>query len=191
MKMAKKIFIALLIVSVMVSAFAVIATASSGSAPDYSYLLEYYEEPTLFYYDFTGEDADYSSSLISSRSDKLVDGYIVDDSAPGGKYLALEISAATSKFDVFDNHTYFNWSSENAIDDFMIEMTVSGSKGEGKEKALPRIIVTVADEEITDASVGATVGTTIVAIDYRSIGDLLVSNRNDNSGKSLFFALTL
>ena len=168
MKMTKRIFIALLIVSVMVSAFAFTATASSGSALDYSYLLEYYEEPTLFYYDFTGEDTDYSSSLISSRPDKLLEEYVEDEVAPGGKYLSLEIPAATGKFDVFENHTYFNWSSENAIDDFMIDMTVSGAKGEGIEKALPRIIVTVADQEVTDASVGASVGTTIVVIDYRN-----------------------
>ena len=58
MKMTKRIFIALLIVSIMVSAFAITSMASSDSAVDYSYLLEYYEEPTLFYHDFTGENVD-------------------------------------------------------------------------------------------------------------------------------------
>lgn len=168
MKMTKRIFIALLIVSVMVSAFAFTSAASSSPALDYSYLLEYYEEPTLFYYDFTGEDVDYSSSLLASRSDKLSDTCIEDDTAPGGKYLSLEIASALGKLDVFENHVYFNWTSENGIDDFMINMTVSGTKGEGREQALPRIILTVADQEYTDPALGSKIGTTIVAIDYRT-----------------------
>jgi len=169
MKMTKRIFIALLIVSVMVSAFAFTATASSGSALDYSYLLEYYEEPTLFYYDFTGEDTDYSSSLLVNRSSTLTSSVVADETAPGGKYLSLEIAAATNKFNTYsDNHVYFNWTSENGIDDFMINMTVSGVKGSGKEQNLPKIIVAVSDQEYTDPSVGSSVGTTIAAIDYRN-----------------------
>ncbi len=169
MKMTKRIFIALLIVSVMVSAFAFTATASSGSALDYSYLLEYYEEPTLFYYDFTGEDVDYSSSLLVNRSSTLTSSVVADETAPGGRYLSLEIAAATNKFNTYsDNHVYFNWTSENGIDDFMINMTVSGVKASGKEQNLPKIIVAVSDQEYTDPSVGSSVGTTIAAIDYRN-----------------------
>ena len=169
MKMTKRIFIALLIVSVMVSAFAFTATASSGSALDYSYLLEYYEEPTLFYYDFTGEDVDYSSSLLVNRSSTLTSSVVADETAPGGKYLSLEIAAATNKFNTYsDNHVYFNWTSENGIDDFIINMTVSGVKASGKEQNLPKIIVAVSDQGYTDPSVGSSVGTTIAAIDYRN-----------------------
>ncbi len=169
MKMTKRIFIALLIVSVMVSAFAFTSAASSSSAIDYSYLLEYYEEPTLFYYDFTGEDVDYSSSLLVNRASTLTCSPVADETAPGGKYLSLEIAAATTKFNAYsDNHVYFNWTSENGIDDFMINMTVSGAKGSGKEENLPKIIVAVADQEYTDPASGSAIGTTIVAIDYRN-----------------------
>ena len=165
MKMTKRIFIALLIVSVMVSAFAVTATASSGSALDYSYLLEYYEEPTLFYYDFTGEDVDYSSSLLVRRPTRFQEAYVTDETAPGGKYLSLEITPIANMLDKFvDTHVYFNWTAAEGIDDFMINMTVSGSG----ESNLPRIIVSVADEEYTDVALGADVGTTIAAIDYRN-----------------------
>ena len=56
MKMSKRIFIALLIVSVIVSAFAFSAFAAGNDDLDYGYLLEYYEEPILFDYDFSKDD---------------------------------------------------------------------------------------------------------------------------------------
>ena len=50
MKMTKRIFIALLIVSIMISVFAFTAMADDEiEVKDYSYLLEYFEEPTLIY----------------------------------------------------------------------------------------------------------------------------------------------
>ena len=169
MKMTKRIFIALLIVSIMVSAFAITSMASSDSAVDYSYLLEYYEEPTLFYHDFTGENVDYSSSLLAKRPKTLTASCVSDETAPGGKYLSLEIAAASNKLTTYaDNHVYFNWTSETGIDDFIVSMTVSGAKGEGKEQNLPRIIVAVADQEYNDPAVGSDVGVTIAAVDYRN-----------------------
>ena len=57
MKMTKRIFIALLIVSVLGSAFAFSAFAAASDGVDYDYLLEYYEEPILFDYDFSKDDA--------------------------------------------------------------------------------------------------------------------------------------
>ena len=165
MKMAKRIFIALLIVSVMVSAFALTSAADSGSSVDYRYLLEYYEEPTLFYYDFTGEDVDYSSSILVKRPTRFNETYGTDAAAPVDKYLSLEITPINGKLDKFvDTHVYFNWNGENGIDDFMINMTVSGSGTD----SLPRIIISVADEVCESADVGNTIGTTIAAIDYRN-----------------------
>ena len=168
MKMTKRIFIALLIVSIMVSAFAI--TASANEEPvivDYNYVLEYFEEPTLFYNDYTGGELDPLTSLLVKRTNTLTAEYVEDENAPGGKYLSLAIASATNKLEVYtDNHVFLNWSSETAIDDFIINMTVSGDKGEGREQNLPRIIIAIGDEEYSDASVGFA-GTTLAAVDYR------------------------
>ena len=168
MKMTKRIFIALLIVSIMVSAFAI--TASADEEPvvvDYNYVLEYFEEPTLFYNDYTGGELDPLTSLLVKRTNTLTAEYVEDENAPGGKYLSLAIASATNKLEVYtDNHVFLNWSSETAIDDFIINMTVSGDKGEGREQNLPRIIIAIGDEEYSDASVGFA-GTTLAALDYR------------------------
>ena len=168
MKMTKRIFIALLIVSIMVSAFAI--TASANEEPvivDYSYVLEYFEEPTLFYNDYTGGELDALTSLLVKRTNTLTAEYVEDENAPGGKYLSLAIASANNKLEVYtDNHVFLNWTSENVIDDFIINMTVSGDMGEGREQNLPRIIIAIGDEEYSDASVGFA-GATLAAVDYR------------------------
>lgn len=169
MKITKRIFIALLILTVLVSSFAFSAFADEVTEVDYSYVLEYLEEPTLFYYNFADESVDYESSLMVKRAGTLTQSIVSDSSVPGGKYLSLEIAPKTNRLTAYtDNNVYFGWSSAEAIDDFNIEMTVSGTKGTGDEQNLPRIIVAVADSEYTDPALGSTVGTTIAAIDYRS-----------------------
>lgn len=170
MKMMKRIFVAVLIVSIMMSIFALSVSAADDKDASYEYILEHFEEPTLFYYDFTGEDVDCSSSMLIKRPKSLTQAYVTDETAPGGKYLSFEIASATNKLNAYaDNNVYFSWSGENAIDDFMIDMTVSGSKGSSdKEQTLPRIIVAIGSEAYTDAAIGSTQGTTILAIDYRN-----------------------
>ena len=169
MKKAKRIFIALLTLSVLFSAFALGAFAAEPLKVDFEYLLEYYEEPTLFYYDFTGEDVDYSSSMMVKRPKSLTAEFVTDDNAPGGKYLSWKVNGATTIANRYNNNNvYFNWNSEDPIDDFIINMTVSGAKNTTKEQNLPRIIISVADVECTDDDAGATFGTTVAAIDYRN-----------------------
>ena len=170
MKMMKRIFVAVLIVSIMMSIFALSVSAADDKDASYEYILEHFEEPTLFYYDFAGEDVDCSSSMLIKRPKSLTQAYVIDETAPGGKYLSFEIASATNKLNAYaDNNVYFSWSGENAIDDFMIDMTLSGSKGSSdKEQTLPRIIVAIGSEAYTDAAIGSTQGTTILAIDYRN-----------------------
>ena len=168
MKMTKRIFITLLILAVTVSALAVSAYAAEPTGYDFGYVLEYFEEPTLFDYDFT-KDVDYSSSLMVKRPLKLTDTLVRDDNDPAAGHLALSVGSSESFTNAYgDNNVYFNWNSADAIDDFIIKMTVAGSKGEGSESSLPIIVVAVGDEECTDASAGASVGATIVAIDYKA-----------------------
>ena len=168
MKMTKRIFIALLVVSIVVSIFAFTASADEAAVVDYSYILEYFEEPTLIYNDYTGGELEYESSLLVKRAKTLKAEYVTDENAPGGKYLSLSIASAENKLEVYnDNHVFVNWSSDTAVDDFIINMTVSGDKGTGREQNLPRIIIAIGDEEYTDAAIGSESGTTLAALDYR------------------------
>ena len=170
MKMSKRIFIALLIVSVIVSAFAFSAFAVENDELDYGYLLEYFEEPVLFDYDFSKEDVTYSLLTNADDKDRITSSFVEDENAPGGKYLSVKVPASHGFWEdvLVKNNVYFNWNAEEAIDDFIFEMTASGQRGDGEEKQLPKIIVSVADVNVTDSDVAATVGTTLVALDFRS-----------------------
>ena len=166
MKITKRIFIALLIVAVTVSTFALTAFAEESEGYDFGYVLEYFEEPTLFDYDFTKDDNSYQSSLLVKRPTKLTETLVRDDNDPAAGYLSLGIASSESFVDAYgDNNVYFNWSSADAIDDFIIKMTVAGAYGNGSESSLPIIVVAVSDVESTDA---AAVGTTVLAIDYKA-----------------------
>ena len=72
MKMTKRIFIALLVIAVMVSSLALTAFAAEYTLEDYSNVLEYFDEPTLFCYDFAGEDGLPSSNLLLKNPDQTV-----------------------------------------------------------------------------------------------------------------------
>lgn len=169
MKMTKRIFIALLILAVTVSTFAFASSAQEEDGFDFGYVLEYFEEPTLFDYDFAKEGVDYSSSLLVKRPDKLKEELVALEDGTVTGYLSLAVASSTSWGDTFpDNHVFFNWSSDEAIDDFMVKMTVSGTKGEGDDSSLPRIVISVADVECADASVGSETGAVVAALDYRN-----------------------
>lgn len=169
MKMTKRIFIALLIVTVFVSVFSLTASAAVVGEIDYDYVLEYFEEPVLFDYDFTGEDVEYSLFMNSDDSKRITSELVVDEASPVGKYLSIGVPASQGFWEdvIAKNNVYFNSNVESPIDDFIIEMTVSGTRGSGDEKQLPKIIVSVADVTCTDSDLGSTVGTTLVALDYR------------------------
>ena len=170
MKMSKRIFIALLIVSVIVSAFAFSAFAAGNDDLDYGYLLEYYEEPILFDYDFSKDDVTYSLFTNEDDKSRITSTVVEDATAPGGKYLSVKVPASQGFWEdvLVKNNVYFNWNAEEAIDDFVLDMTVSGQRGDGEEKQLPKIIVSVADEPCTDSDAAASIGTTLAALDFRS-----------------------
>ena len=168
MKMSKRIFIALLIVSVIVSVFTFSASAAEENDFDYGYLLEYYEEPVLFDYDFSAENVEYS--MISSNSG-ITSEIVTDANAPGGKYLSIKTpkSAGLWADVIVKNDVYLNWNAaDKSVDDFVLEMTVSGQRGDGDEKQLPKIIISLADDTCESADSGSTLGATIVALDFRS-----------------------
>ena len=189
MKMIKRIFITLLILALTVSVLAFSAFAAESDSTDFGYVLEYFEEPTLFNYDFTKGEVDYSSSLIVKRPGNLTQSIVADEENPGNGYLSLAVASSTGFIDAYtDNNVYFSWNGAEAVDDFILKMTVSANKGEGKESSLPIIVVSVADEECTDASMGAEFGTTVVAIDYKENCIRYVDNATGEA-KSVPFAL--
>lgn len=192
MKMAKRIFIALLIVSVFVSVFALTASAAGSNDIDYDYLLEYFEEPVLFEYDFTGEDIPYSLFTNSDDAKRITSEFVSDENAPVGKYLSVTVPASQGFWEdvIAKNNVYFNWNAEEApIDDFILEMTVSGERGTGDEQQLPKIIVSVADETCTDSDVGSKLGTTLLAVDYR-VGHFSYLKRTADSEGNVSGVLT-
>ena len=170
MKMSKRIFIALLIVSVIVSALAFSAFAAENDDLDYGYLLEYYEEPILFDYDFSKDDVTYSLFTNEDDKSRITSTVVEDATAPGGKYLSVKVPASQGFWEdvLVKNNVYFNWNADEAIDDFVLDMTVSGQRGDGEEKQLPKIIVSVADEPCTNSDDAASIGTTLAALDFRS-----------------------
>ena len=175
--MTKRIFIALLIVALTVSSLAVFASAAETTVADYVNVLEYYEEQSLMDYDFGGDTVDYSASLKtnrpSGRANQYVEELVVDATSPLGKYLSIAIKERSGRSAYTDNHVYFTWTSEEAIDDFNIDMTVSGAKYNSSaseaDEHLPKIVVVVNDTPFADmakANLEKT-GTTIAAVDYR------------------------
>ena len=170
MKMSKRIFIALLIVSVLVSAFAFSVFADERDELDYGYLLEYFEEPILFDYDFSKDDVSYSLFTNEDDKSRITATFVEDTNAPGGKYLSVNVPASQGFWEdvLVKNNVYFNWNAEESVDDFILEMTVSGQRGNGDEKQLPKIILSVADQPCENSDLAATVGTTVVALDFRS-----------------------
>ena len=171
MKMTRRIFIALLILAVSVSSVAVFASAEEVvyNVQDYVNVLEYYEEQGLMDYDFGGEGVDYSGSLLVNRTNQTTVLVGEDTSVPGGKSLSVAIKEKSGRNTYTDNHAYFTWSSLEAVDDFNIDMTVSGAKNTAGtvEQNLPKIIVVVGENEFTSMSGAKTNGVTIASVDFR------------------------
>ena len=167
MKIAKKIFITLLILSVIVSLLAFTVSADEDEI-NYDHLLEYYEEPILFDYEFTG---DALPDLLVNSNDGITVEYADDENAPGGRYLSIAVPPSSSFWEdaTSKNNVYFNKNVEGEpLDNFIVNMTVSGARGNGESPQLPKIIISLSDAPVDNADIGATQGTTIVALDYRS-----------------------
>ena len=175
MKMTKRIFIALLILAVSVSAFTVFASASDNRIADYENVLEYFEEQSLIDYDFGIENLDYSEFFLvnSTRANQVIGNVASDAGSPNGSYLSVAVKERSGRTAYTDNHVYFNWSGEEAIDDFNIDMTVSGEKYNSADSVidenLPKIIIVVGENSFDNSlmSSAKTAGVTIASIDYR------------------------
>ena len=167
MKMTKRIFIALLILSIIVS-LAAFAVSADESGVNYDYLLEYYEEPVLLDYTFT---SDVVPTLLVNSKDGITATYVDDENAPGGRYLSIAVPPSNSFWEdaTAKNNVYFNANVQDApVDEFIVNMTVSGAKGTGENPQLPKIIISLADAHCENSDLGAFHGTTVVALDYRS-----------------------
>lgn len=177
MKMTRRIFIALLILAVSISSFAVFASADEAEfgVQDYVNVLEYYEEQSLVDVDFGNGGAEYASVFFtnSARAAQYVQSVVADETAPNGKYLSVAVKERSGRSAYTDNHSYFGWTSDVAIDDFNIDMTVSGDKYNSSttenEEHLPKIIIVVNDTAFAPMTAANTpkTGTTLAAVDYR------------------------
>ena len=177
MKMTKRIFIALLILAVTVSSLAVFAFAEETTVADYVNVLEYYEEEVLLDYNF-GENVDYSAALNANRpanrANQFVEGLVADASTPTGQYLSVSIKERSGRSAYTDNHVYLGWTSDVAIDDFNIDMIVSGdtynSSASEADEHLPKIVVVVGGSTFGSMATNnlQKSGTTIAAVDYRN-----------------------
>ncbi len=169
MKMAKRIFITLLVVTVMLSSFTVSASVVDYTVEDYANVLEYFEEEILLDYDFTADDAG-EWELFTKNADQVEQSLIptAEENSLVSKYLSVAVKGRESIVAYYDNHVYFGWSSDEGVGSFNVDMTVSGSvNASSAEQNLPKIIVTVGDSALESLD-SVDLDNTIVAIDYKA-----------------------
>ncbi len=130
MKMLKRVSVVALVLALLVSciAFAVTAADNEYTVDNYETILEYYEEPVIFNYDFEdmtsgAKFAGAELQLVNTRQTATV------QSDSEGNYLLLK----NSPMPAFINAMYLNWNSVDGegnaapIDDFLFQTTVSGN----------------------------------------------------------------
>ena len=131
MKMFKRAFVGVLVLALLVScvAFVALATDKEYTVDNYDDILEYYEEPVIFDYDF--EDMAVGESFTGPELQKQIETQQTaticgDDNE---KYLELK----NSPFAKMIRALYLNWNSpdeegkETSIDDFLFTAVVSGN----------------------------------------------------------------
>ena len=122
MKMYKRVFIGALCLAVLLSCFAVFASAKEYTSDNFGDILEYYDEPIVFADDFEGyNDGDAYTTDIFNPAGGTNSTIIKLDS--GDKYLNLnpQVTAPKTK----DMYLYTDF--ENSLDSFVISATVSGT----------------------------------------------------------------
>lgn len=133
MKMAKRILIGVLALALMISCVAFVATAQDKNfnGVGYADILEYYNEPVVFDYDFTDADAypvgDFTGNYYRANTRQSVPKIVTADD--GSQYLQITGGNALTAANLF-----LYWNAEtlasgslDAIDDFFLEYTVSGT----------------------------------------------------------------
>lgn len=125
MKIAKRVFVCLMALALCVSLLSVLAMADgSGNASidEIKKVLEYYEEPVIFNYDF--EDAPTGSFTADQ---------IVNESAYGDRNTLTVKDGAEGRYleivgdFLYCAPTYFVWNSDEAVDDFFVDFSASAA----------------------------------------------------------------
>ncbi len=183
MKMSKKIFVVLLSAALLIGCISFTAFAEPVTVANYSHILDYFTEPTLFNYDFANGTPSYESSLVFSK-DRTSAQIVNDASAPNGKY----IKVSTQREDLFNalmDNVFFNWESEEVIDSFYMDAVLSADVNKKisggatvPNGVYPKIRIAVSSSITSDYS-SYTYGmdNSLVVLDFRS-GD----GSNANSG---------
>ena len=160
MKIAKRVFVCLMALALCVSLLSVLAMADgSGNASidEIKKVLEYYEEPVIFNYDF--EDAPTGSFTADQ---------IVNESAYGDRNTLTVKDGADGRYleivgDFFYcAPTYFVWNSDEAVDDFFVDFSASAASS-----ALGNNIISLfIDGEARADVISSTPGTELVSLDF-------------------------
>ena len=167
MKMSKRIFIVLLTFAVMISSFAIFASASEDTAvtiDNYNYVLEYYEEPVIFGFDIAEGNSDYADALIMSNPGRVTHSVVADDTAPTGSYLNLQI---TSGRPWKEENVYFSWNNESGVDEFYFDVTLSGGCVADGTSNYPKYRLTVGEEALAGVSEAHSTGISLLVLDFK------------------------
>ncbi len=168
MKMSKRIITVILTLAVLITGIALSASAEEVTVDNYSNVLDYYEEPAIFAFDFSNEGVSYESSLMMTNTARIAKAIVTDANAPGGKYLSLTVSGAPS---FGRDNLYFNWNSaaDSSVDDFYFDATISADKATtGAQKNYPLIKLIVGDAALDDVANGKSAGVSIASFNFRA-----------------------
>lgn len=126
--MAKRILVGLLALAMLISCFAFAAIADSAQTGDdevslaeYEQVLEYFTEPVLINEDFSG----YESGASYTNMVGLIDGQTaVVGKDDNGEHILVASTLTNRKA----KSLYFNFDMDTALDNFAVEVIVSGAK---------------------------------------------------------------
>ncbi len=173
MKMTKKLFVVLLMAAVLVSSFTFFASAETVTEDNYKNLLDFYEQPAVFGFDFSKADVDYSDALLASNPNKATDSIVEDAAAPGGKYLDVKI-ASTRPYG--QENVYLSWNDNIGITEFYFDAVVSAGNLLGNATANPRYRLVIDDEMLLDVRDGSAADISLFSLDFRSLSEVNLEN---------------
>ena len=172
MKMSKRIFVCLIALAIGVSMFAIGVSADAGelkyTTENHASILEYYEEPIIFDFNYESEVVDDSTY----KHAQLVNVKNATDANPknatkiveknGRKYLT--VTGGKNAFNT--NATFVNWNAEagSEIDDFILEFDILTS---GTGKRIVEIYVGESSAAVADIiKATGNPGKSLVKIDF-------------------------
>ena len=160
MKMAKRVFVCLLALALCVSLLSVLAMADESgivSISEIKKVLEYYEEPVIFSYDF--DDAptgNFTADQIVNQSAYGDRNTLTVKEGTDGRYLEI-----VGDF-LYCAPTYFVWNSDEAVDDFLVDFSASASS-----LALGLNVISLyIDGETRSDVINSTPGTELVTLNF-------------------------